>query len=325
MAEGAQLKAMACTREPFAVQFDAQLDTMSTACAASPPSAQDVSSTAGTSARLTAVHAPVPASVSAGVSGETTRLYPIESQHQRARPPRQDDTGDAAPGRWTLSLVEREPGPPADEATIGLDPDAALLAAVGARDPDAVRTLVARKLPRLLALATRLLGDRMEAEDVAQEVFVRTWKQAPHWQTGVARVDTWLHRVALNLCYDRLRGRKETSLEDLDLPEPVQQTQRDGLHAGTGADDTPETRFDAASRQAQVRAALAQLPPRQREAMVLHYYQDMSNVDAAALMGVGVEALESLLARARRNLRTRLSASMDAGSGRPTGRASEEA
>jgi len=87
------------------------------------------------------------------------------------------------------------------------DPDAELVARVGAQDPAAVRMLVSRKLPRLLALATRMLGDRMEAEDVAQEAFVRIWKQAPHWGEGEARFDTWIHRVALNLCYDRLRGR----------------------------------------------------------------------------------------------------------------------
>jgi RNA polymerase sigma factor (sigma-70 family) len=65
--------------------------------------------------------------------------------------------------------------------------------------------MVARKLPRLLALATRMLGDRDEASDVAQEAFIRIWKQASRWKRGQARFDTWLHRVALNLCYDRLR------------------------------------------------------------------------------------------------------------------------
>ncbi|MDI9690598.1 sigma factor, partial [Burkholderia cenocepacia] len=69
------------------------------------------------------------------------------------------------------------------------------------------RRRIARKLPRLLALATRMLGDRSEAEDVAQETFLRIWNQAPRWREGEARFDTWLHRVVLNLCYDRLRGR----------------------------------------------------------------------------------------------------------------------
>ncbi|HKU00594.1 MAG TPA: RNA polymerase sigma factor [Paraburkholderia sp.] len=172
------------------------------------------------------------------------------------------------------------------------DPDAELVARVGARDAGAVRMLVLNKLPRLVALATRMLGDRMEAEDVAQEAFVRIWKQAPHWRSGEAKFDTWLHRVALNLCYDRLRGRREAPAETLpDEPDPAA---------------APEQRLEARTRDERVRAALAALPVRQREALVLTYYQELSNLEAAGLMGISVDALESLLARARRTLRAQL-------------------
>ncbi|WP_323117767.1 RNA polymerase sigma factor [Burkholderia alba] len=175
------------------------------------------------------------------------------------------------------------------------DPDAELVARVGDQDPAAVRTLVARKLPRLLALATRMLGDRMEAEDVAQEAFLRTWKQAPRWKSGEARFDTWLHRVVLNLCYDRLRGQREEPVDELpDRPDP-------------GA--SPDMRLEGRARDDRVRAALAALPARQREALVLNYYQELSNIEAAALMGITVDALESLLARARRGLRAQLAGS----------------
>lgn len=172
------------------------------------------------------------------------------------------------------------------------DPDAELVARVGARDTSAVRVLVARKLPRLLALATRMLGDRTEAEDVAQETFLRIWHHAPRWRDGEARFDTWLHRVVLNLCYDRLRGRREEPVDTLpDAPDPQ---------------PGPAAHAELRARDARVREALAALPPRQREALVLQYYQDMSNVEAANLMGITVDALESLLARARRNLRAQL-------------------
>ncbi|AOB32703.1 RNA polymerase subunit sigma [Bordetella sp. H567] len=174
------------------------------------------------------------------------------------------------------------------------DPDADLVARVGRQDPSAVRVLVARKLPRLLALATRMLGDRMEAEDVAQEAFVRIWKQAPHWKEGSARFDTWLHRVAMNLCYDRLRGRREDPVEDWpEHPDP-----------GPGPDAVVEAR----TRDRRIQAALAALAPRQREALILTYYQELSNIEAAAVMDITVDALESLLARARRALRDRLAA-----------------
>ncbi|WP_144151595.1 RNA polymerase sigma factor [Paraburkholderia sp. BCC1885] len=175
------------------------------------------------------------------------------------------------------------------------DPDAELVARVGERDPAAVRTLVSRKLPRLLALATRMLGDRMEAEDVAQEAFVRIWKQAPLWKEGEARFDTWIHRVALNLCYDRLRGRREDP-----VAEPPDQADPQAL---------PDLQLEARVRDERVRIALAALPTRQREALVLNYYQELSNIEAAALMGITVDALESLLVRARRNLRAQLAGS----------------
>ncbi|SAL41495.1 RNA polymerase sigma factor [Caballeronia sordidicola] len=173
------------------------------------------------------------------------------------------------------------------------DPDADLLARMNDEEPGAVREMVARKLPRLLALATRMLGDRDEASDVAQEVFIRIWTQASRWQRGQARFDTWLHRVALNLCYDRLRRRRDVSLDD-DIPEPA------------GHAPLPEDQLDDTARNTRIAAALAALPARQREALVLQYYQELSNIEAAAVMGISVDALESLLSRARRTLRSRL-------------------
>ena len=169
------------------------------------------------------------------------------------------------------------------------DPDLELLGRIGSGDAAAVRTMVERKLRRLLALATRMLGDPIEAEDIAQECFVRLWRQAPQWRPGGARVDTWLHRVALNLCYDRLRKRREIMVELLpDGPDPGQ---------------APNSALDDADRVGEVAAVLQALPERQREAIVLQYYQELSNIEAAAAMEISVEALESLLARARRRLR----------------------
>jgi RNA polymerase sigma-70 factor (ECF subfamily) len=174
------------------------------------------------------------------------------------------------------------------------DPDAELLARVGRNDPQAVRELVARKLPRLLALALRLLGRRAEAEEVAQDTFVRVWKQAARWQSGQARFDTWLHRVALNLCYDRLRARRDE--------EPYEED----VHASADPTPAPDDALQAVQRGQRVAAAISALPARQREALVLQYYQELSNSDAAMLMGISIEALESLLVRARRSLRAQL-------------------
>jgi RNA polymerase sigma-70 factor (ECF subfamily) len=172
------------------------------------------------------------------------------------------------------------------------DPDEDLVRRVGDGDAAAIQAMVARKLPRMLALAQRMLGDPVEAEDVAQEAMLRAWRQAPRWAPGRARFDTWLHRVALNLCYDRLRRRREVPTETPpDRPDP-----------GPG----PDRGLLAADVGSRVDAALARLPVRQREAIVLCHYQELSNIEAAALLEISVEALESLLSRGRRALRAAL-------------------
>ena len=172
------------------------------------------------------------------------------------------------------------------------DPDEELVRRVGQADPAAIQAMVARKLPRMLALAQRMLGDPVEAEDVAQEAMLRAWRQAPSWRPGKARFDTWLHRVALNLCYDRLRRRREVLT---DAP-PERADPAPG----------PDRGVEAAQLGDRVNAALARLPERQREAIVLCHYQELGNIEAAALMDVSVEALESLLSRGRRALRAAL-------------------
>jgi RNA polymerase sigma-70 factor, ECF subfamily len=127
------------------------------------------------------------------------------------------------------------------------------------------------------------------------------WKQAAQWQPGQARFDTWLHRVALNLCYDRLRKRQHEggheALAGQDAQDPPEMVDPAPV---------PEQMLSAAQRSRRVAAALAALPVRQREAIVLQYYQELSNTEAAALMQISVEALESLLSRARRSLRAQL-------------------
>lgn len=173
-----------------------------------------------------------------------------------------------------------------------VDPDEDLVRRVGQGDPAAIQAMVARKLPRMLALAQRMLGDPVEAEDVAQEAMLRAWKQAPRWQPGKAKFDTWLHRVGLNLCYDRLRRRREVPSEaPPDRPD-------DG--------PAPDRGLMAAEVGARVDAALRRLPDRQREAIVLCHYQELTNIEAADLMKISVEALESLLSRGRRALRLAL-------------------
>lgn len=166
--------------------------------------------------------------------------------------------------------------------------DEALLVLYGHGDPAAARTLALRLTPRVLGFAARMLGDKAEAEDVAQEAMLRLWRIAPGWRQGEAQVMTWLYRVTANLCTDRLRRKRGVALDA--VPEPE--------------DGTPgaEARMIEADRAAALADALAVLPARQRQAVVLRHIEGLSNPEIADVMEIGVEAVESLTARGRRAL-----------------------
>lgn len=169
------------------------------------------------------------------------------------------------------------------------DPDAKLVAGIGRGDAQAARLFVGRHVTRLHGLAFRLLGNRADAEEVVQDVFMRVWENAAQWEPGRARFDTWMYRVTVNLCYDRLRKRRELLTDSPpdrpdDAPDPAQ-----ALHAAQVA--------------RRVREALNQLPERQQTAIVLCHHQGLSNIQTAEILELSVEAVESLLARGRRKLR----------------------
>lgn len=171
-------------------------------------------------------------------------------------------------------------------------PDEALLVLYANGDAAAARALTHRFVPRLLAYAARLLGgDRSEAEDVAQETMLRLWRIAPDWRRGEAQVSTWLYRVATNLCTDRLRARR--------LRRPV--TLDDAPDLASDAMDA-ESRLIEEDRHAALSVALAQLPDRQRQAVVLRHIEGLTNPEIAAVMDIGVEAVESLTARGKKGL-----------------------
>lgn len=172
------------------------------------------------------------------------------------------------------------------------DPDAGLVLLTGQGDAEAASRLVARHLPRMTALARRMLGDSAEAEDVAQDVFMKVWTQAKRWQPGAAKFETWLHRVAINACYDRLRKKKGVSLDEAEE------------RADPGPD--PEQTLAQMQTAKAVDAALQTLPDRQRAAITLCHYQGLTNIEAASALEVSIEALESLLARGRRALKDKL-------------------
>ena len=166
--------------------------------------------------------------------------------------------------------------------------DDALLVLYANGDAEASRLLTLRLAPRVLRLAARMLGDRTEAEDVTQDAMLRLWRIAPEWRQGEAQVSTWLYRVATNLCTDRLRRKRPIALEA--APE-----------AEDGRAEVVDGMIDADRTQA-LEMALAELPERQRQAVVLRHLEGLSNPEIAQVMEIGVEAVESLTARGKRTL-----------------------
>ncbi len=193
-------------------------------------------------------------------------------------------------------LPQHEPAPRLARRTEALDaerdvPDDELIRLHAAGDPSAARALTMRHAPRVLSLARRMLGDAAEAEDVAQEAMLRLWRIAPDWRPGEAGIATWLYRVATNLCLDRLRRRRTDGEASHEIPD---------------ASPSAMERLARDDRAAALHAALADLPDRQSAAIVLRHLEERGNPEVAAILGVSVEAVESLLARGRRALAARL-------------------
>ena len=172
--------------------------------------------------------------------------------------------------------------------------DGALLAAVRNGDQGAYGQLVERLFAPVYKAAVRVLRSDAEAEDVTQDVFLKIWRETPELRAD-ASLRGWSVRVATNAAIDRLR-KKRPELWD-EPPERVD--------PALGAEGVL-SREEAAQS---VQQAIDGLPERQRLALVLTYYEGLANKDTAEMMGVSVDALESLLARGRRALKASLAES----------------
>lgn len=207
------------------------------------------------------------------------------------------------PGSWAmsaLSMIQRDgseaptarPSSSGADAADGASEDALLLASIAAGDGNAFRQLMHRHLPTQLRLARRLLGDAQEAEDVAQDAMLRLWRNAAGITLGPGGLKPWLRRVTTNLAIDRLRARQRLVVS-AELPEvavPPKQT------AG----------LEERELAARVHIALTSLPERQRLALQLFHFEGMSQIEVGEALGISDEAVESLLARGRRALRSEL-------------------
>jgi len=172
------------------------------------------------------------------------------------------------------------------------DPDDLLMELAGRGDVVAFGKLVERYSEWLYRVAIRLLCDAGEAEDAVQDCFTRLWQNAPLWEIRGGGLLTWLRRVTVNICLDRLRRFRVVS--DGEIPEIEDES------------PSPERRLAMSALDQLIERALGALPPRHRAALVLCYLEGMPNLVAAETLGLNLKAMESLLFRARRSLREQL-------------------
>ncbi|MBO6635935.1 MAG: sigma-70 family RNA polymerase sigma factor [Parvibaculum sp.] len=172
--------------------------------------------------------------------------------------------------------------------------DEELASRSASKDGDAYRILVNRHVDRVYAYCARVTGNPSDAEDLVQDVFLRVWRNADRWDGGRLPFEAWLMVLARRICIDYLRRKKvrpTRTLDDEMLPDPL---------------PGPHELAQARGVARRVQSELMKLPVNQRSAIVLRYYRGYSNEEAAAILGVTVYALESLLKRGRANLQRAL-------------------
>ena len=185
------------------------------------------------------------------------------------------------------------------------DPDIRLMLLVRDDDSAAFGELVGRFQHRLVAVMHHLVGSPDEAEDLAQEVFLRVYRTRKKY-TPKAKFSTWLFTIANNLALNALRDRKRRPVLPLDIHESGPLGPRPTENSAPGRDVPPAHNLQQKELAEVIRRALDDLNERQRVAIVLNKFEDMNYADIADVMGLTTKAVKSLLSRARAKLREAL-------------------
>jgi RNA polymerase sigma-70 factor (ECF subfamily) len=178
-----------------------------------------------------------------------------------------------------------------------------LMARIAGGDDGAFEILVNRHQTSILNLIYRFIGDRTQARDLAQEVFIRVWQSARSYEPK-AKFSTWIYRIATNLCLNELKSaRRKRWFSFRSNNESTDKTLEEILPDGSpSAEDLLLSR----ERGRQISKALQSLPANQRIAVVLRRYDDLPYGEIARIMGCSVSSVESLLARAKKTLQEKL-------------------
>ncbi|MDX2081529.1 MAG: sigma-70 family RNA polymerase sigma factor [Terrimicrobiaceae bacterium] len=178
--------------------------------------------------------------------------------------------------------------------------DIALMLRVRSGDEDAFETLVERHQYRVIGTIAKMLGGESDAEDLAQQVFIRVWQSAPRYEPG-AKFTTWLLTITRNLVFNECRRRGRARLVPFETDDEFGPRDRPDPQTRTAAEHSVEHELEQAIEQ-----AIAALPEQQRLALVLRRYEDLAYEEIAEVLHVSVPSVKSLLFRARTELKERL-------------------
>jgi RNA polymerase sigma-70 factor (ECF subfamily) len=189
-----------------------------------------------------------------------------------------------------------------DEKTTNED----LMGRVRLGNKHAFEVLIRRHQRSVLNFIFRFMGNRTDAEDLTQEVFLRVWKAARTYRPD-AKFTTWLYRIATNLCINKKRAIRIRRLFAKSHSQEQRQDSKDSFIIDEGAELlTPEDRLIDSEQSVQLLNALNELPTSQRLTIVLKIYDEMSYQEISQIMDRSISAVDSLLIRAKKNLRKKL-------------------
>ncbi len=177
-------------------------------------------------------------------------------------------------------------------------------------DMEALRELIETHQHRVIGTVAKMLGDDSDAEDIAQQVFIRLWKSAGRYEP-TAKFTTWLFKITRNLVFNELRRRKRHPATSLDRPLDASEPERT-LQIADSSVKAPDTTLLDDEMQAAIQRAIDELPETQRMAIVLRRYEDISYEEIGEILDLSVPAVKSVLFRARTELREKLKQYLDA-------------
>ena len=189
---------------------------------------------------------------------------------------------------------------PADEANAQ---DLRWMAAIKLGDTEALGALIECHQHRIIGTVTKMLGDESDGEDIAQQVFIRVWKNAGRYEP-TAKFTTWLYKITRNLVFNELRRRTRHPTHSLD--RPFDDDDDRPMQAPDHTAKAPDRTLLDEEMQATIQQAINELPETQRLAVVLRRYDDISYEEIGEILELTVPAVKSVLFRARTELREKL-------------------